>query len=59
MGQLGGRFTVDTPDDSMLRRIVQWVEEGEAPKFVRGTKFINNTVALGIEFTRKNCSIRK
>ncbi|KAL1593796.1 Actin-like protein arp9 [Paraconiothyrium brasiliense] len=38
MGQLGGQVTADTPDDSMLRRIVQWVEEGDAPDFVRGTK---------------------
>jgi feruloyl esterase len=59
MGQLGGQVTVDTPDDSMLRRIVQWVEEGDAPEFVRGTKFINDTVALGVEFTRKHCKYPK
>ncbi|KAF1967491.1 tannase and feruloyl esterase [Bimuria novae-zelandiae CBS 107.79] len=55
MGQLGGTTAADTPDDSMLKRIVLWVEQGAAPKFVRGTKFINDTVALGVEFTRKHC----
>ncbi|KAF2448890.1 tannase and feruloyl esterase [Karstenula rhodostoma CBS 690.94] len=59
MGQIGGQVAVDTPNDSMLRRIVQWVEEGDAPEFVRGTKFINDTIALGIEFTRKHCKYPK
>lgn len=59
MGQLGGDVTVDTPDDSMLRRIIEWVEEGDAPEFVRGTKFINDTAALGIDFTRRHCKYPK
>lgn len=59
MGQLGGTSAADTPDDSMLRRIVRWVENGEAPEFVRGTKFVNDTVALGVEFTRKHCKYPK
>ena len=55
MGQLGGTAAADTPDDSMLRRIVEWVEHGNAPEFVRGTKFVNDTASLGVEFTRKHC----
>lgn len=55
MGQLGGTTALDTPEDSMLRRIVEWVEYGNAPEFVRGTKFVNDTASLGVEFTRKHC----
>ncbi|KAJ4293579.1 Feruloyl esterase [Kalmusia sp. IMI 367209] len=59
MGQLGGQTAADTADDSMLRRIVEWVEHGNAPEYVRGTKFINDTLALGVEFTRKHCKYPK
>jgi feruloyl esterase len=55
MGQTGGTAASDHPNDNMLMRMVAWVENGEAPEFVRGTKFVNDTTALGIEFTRKHC----
>jgi feruloyl esterase len=59
MGQGAGAKTSDNPDDNLLLRIVQWVEEGDAPEFVRGTKFVNDTAALGVQFTRKHCKYPK
>ena len=59
MGQGAGATTGDAPDDNMLLRIVEWVEKGEAPEFVRGTKYVNDTPALGVKFTRKHCKYPK
>ena len=44
-----------TAQDNALIAIVQWVEKGVAPEFMRGTKFVNDTAALGVQFTRKHC----
>jgi feruloyl esterase len=55
LGQLGGLAAGDDADDNMLTRIVEWVENGAAPEFVRGTKFVNDTPSLGVAFTRKHC----
>lgn len=42
---------------SMLWSLVQWVEGGEekAPTSVVGTKYVNDTVGLGVEFERVVC----
>ena len=40
-------------EDNILTRIVQWVEEDKAPETVRGTKFVNNDAAQGVEFKRR------
>ncbi|KAF2475507.1 putative feruloyl esterase [Lindgomyces ingoldianus] len=55
LGQHGGTAASDDPDDNMLMRIVEWVEHGKAPEFVRGTKFVNDDPAQGVAFTRKHC----
>jgi feruloyl esterase len=55
LGQMGAIDASSNPEDNMLMRIVEWVENGAAPEFVRGTKFVNDTVELGVEFTRKHC----
>ncbi|KAF2703016.1 putative feruloyl esterase B-2 [Pleomassaria siparia CBS 279.74] len=55
MGQMGGTSVSDDPDDNMLMRIVEWVENDAPPEFVRGTKFVNDTASLGVAFTRKHC----
>lgn len=43
------------PEDNILLAMVDWVENGKAPEFVRGTKYVNDTAALGVEFRRKHC----
>jgi feruloyl esterase len=40
---------------NVLKAIVDWVEEGVAPKYIEGTKFVNDTVTLGVDFTRRHC----
>lgn len=55
MGQLGQRVPASDPDDNMLMRIVAWVERGEAPVFVRGTKFVDDDDSQPVEFRRKHC----
>lgn len=40
---------------SVLKALVEWVEGGVAPEYVEGTKFVNDTVALGVSFTRRHC----
>jgi feruloyl esterase len=56
---LGQMHVTDTnsgdPDDNVLLRIVEWVEKGAPPEFIRGTKFVDDNVELGVEFTRKHC----
>jgi feruloyl esterase len=55
IGQGFGMAASDDPDDNLLMRIVEWVENGEAPEIVRGTKFVNDTPELGVAFARKHC----
>ena len=45
----------DDASHSMLWSLVKWVEEGRAPESVVGTKYLNDTVALGVEFERVVC----
>ncbi|ORY11693.1 ferulic acid esterase [Clohesyomyces aquaticus] len=55
LGQMGGLVAGSNPDDNMLTRLVQWVEHGQPPEFVRGTKFVNDDPKQGVAFTRKHC----
>ncbi|KHO00735.1 Tannase/feruloyl esterase [Metarhizium album ARSEF 1941] len=43
------------PETNVLAAIVAWVEEGKAPETLTGTKFVNDTVALGVDFRRNHC----
>lgn len=45
----------ESPDDNVLSRIVEWVENGNAPDTVRGTKYKNDDAAQGIELQRRHC----
>jgi feruloyl esterase len=40
---------------NVLKAVVDWVEEGIAPEYIEGTKFSNDTVSLGVDFTRRHC----
>jgi feruloyl esterase len=44
-----------TSEDNVLMRLVDWVENGAAPEMVRGTKFVNDTASLGVQFVRDHC----
>ena len=43
------------PQENVLMAMVRWVEEGVAPEMVRGTKFVNDTVGMGVDFKRAHC----
>ncbi|KAL1305750.1 hypothetical protein AAFC00_007331 [Neodothiora populina] len=49
--------TIDARNAStaILLDLVDWVEKGEAPEVMVGTKFVNDTSADGIEFERPHC----
>ncbi|KAF2865200.1 ferulic acid esterase [Massariosphaeria phaeospora] len=55
LGQYGMSAAGDSPDDNMLTRIVEWVENSDAPEIVRGTKFVNDSREAGVAFTRRHC----
>jgi feruloyl esterase len=57
MGQ-GGNAVAGVPFEgsrNVLRAVVDWVEKGVAPEYVEGTKFVNDSVALGVDFRRRHC----
>lgn len=45
----------EEPEGNLLTAIVRWVEEGVAPESIQGTKFVNDTVELGVDFRRTHC----
>lgn len=51
-GAAAGGFDADT---NVLAAVVAWVEDGRAPERIEGTKFVNDTASLGIEFQRRHC----
>ncbi|KAH7414181.1 feruloyl esterase B precursor [Phaeosphaeria sp. MPI-PUGE-AT-0046c] len=58
LGQGGNAAAIGIPftaQNNVLKAIVAWVEEGKAPEYMEGTKFVNDTVAMGVDFTRKHC----
>lgn len=58
LGQGGNAAAAGIPfvrEKNVLRAIVDWVEQGVAPAYVEGTKFVNDTVSLGVDFTRRHC----
>ncbi|KAJ3753909.1 feruloyl esterase, type B [Lentinula raphanica] len=54
---IGGEFTEETlsPERNVLTAIVKWVEEGVAPETILGTKYVNDTKDLGVQFSRRHC----
>jgi len=63
MGQRGnasyfgvaGSAIVFDPEIIVLAALVNWVENGTAPNTMVGTKFVNDTLSLGIELQRRHC----
>ena len=43
------------PESNVLAALVNWVENETAPSTILGTKFVNDTPALGIDFQRRHC----
>ncbi|KAJ3731771.1 Tannase/feruloyl esterase [Lentinula guzmanii] len=43
------------PERNVLTALVKWVEEGVAPDTILGTKYVNDTEELGVQFSRRHC----
>ncbi|KAG8166041.1 hypothetical protein KVR01_004593 [Diaporthe batatas] len=57
IGQQGGSAAQGAFDreSNVLAAVVDWVEKGMAPETMTGTKFVNDSAALGISFQRRHC----
>jgi len=60
-GQYGYSFEGLAKDKkyNALLALVDWVENGNAPESIIGTKFVNDTVALGVDSQRLHCALPK
>ncbi|KAH7138610.1 Tannase/feruloyl esterase [Dendryphion nanum] len=47
------------PNENILMAIVNWVEKGKAPETITGTRWVNGTQALGIDYKRRHCKYPK
>lgn len=58
LGQGGNAAAAGVPferEKNVLKAVVDWVEQGVPPSYIEGTKFVNDTVSLGNDFTRRHC----
>jgi len=58
IGQGGGAFATGVPFEranNVLAALVNWVENGIAPETIKGTKFVDDNVAMGPAFQRQHC----
>jgi feruloyl esterase len=59
IGQSGAELSGLEPKNNVLMALVDWVEKGNAPKSLIGTKYVNDTQSLGVEFQRAHCKYPK
>jgi len=59
IGQNSNEVSSYDPKENILMAIVDWVEKGNAPETIIGTKFVNDTQSLGVEFQRAHCKYPK
>jgi feruloyl esterase len=45
--------------ENVLMAVVDWVENGEAPETLIGTKWVNDTQSAGVEYKRAHCRYPK
>ncbi|CAG8973336.1 hypothetical protein HYALB_00000099 [Hymenoscyphus albidus] len=56
LGQQGSSFAGDLdPQNNVVMRIVDWIENGNAPETITGKKYVNGVVAQGVELVRNHC----
>lgn len=59
LGQGGGAAAAGVgfdPGRNVLSAAVAWVEQGRAPETLRGTRFVNDAVDLGVDLERDHCA---
>jgi feruloyl esterase len=60
IGQGGGASAASVPfsrANNVLAALVEWVENGIAPETIKGTKFVNDTVTMGVALQRRHCRL--
>ncbi|KAH8599910.1 Tannase/feruloyl esterase [Bisporella sp. PMI_857] len=55
IGNVEGNTASLDPNENVLTAMVRWVEEGIAPDTITGTRYVNGTQALGIDYKRAHC----
>ena len=58
IGQQGGKSAAGIefePKGNVLAALVDWLEKGNAPEHVLGTKFVNDTITAGVQLQREHC----
>ena len=58
MGQGGGAAAKGLEferEANVLAAMVGWVERGKAVKSIVGTKFVNDSVDLGVDYRHRHC----
>ncbi|KAG4423850.1 hypothetical protein IFR04_002995 [Cadophora malorum] len=51
--------TSTDPQNNVLMRMVDWVENGNAPETITGMKYVNNDKAQGVDMVRNHCKYPK
>jgi feruloyl esterase len=59
IGQSTNEVSSLEPKENVLMALVDWVENGNAPESLIGTKYVNDTKSLGIKFQRAHCKYPK
>jgi feruloyl esterase len=59
IGQASDEVSSYDPKENILMAIVDWVENDNAPETIIGTKYVNDTQSLGVEFKRAHCKYPK
>jgi feruloyl esterase len=59
IGQSTNEVSSLEPKENVLMALVDWVENGNAPESLIGTKYVNDTKSLGVKFQRAHCKYPK
>jgi len=46
---------VSSPQNNVLEAIIAWVEEGQAPEYLEGLKWVNDIPSAGVSLRRRHC----
>ena len=55
IGQTAVETTTLDPQHNVLMRMVDWVENENAPETVTGVKYVNDDPTQGVAFVRNHC----
>ena len=55
IGNKGATSASLSPDENVLMAMVRWVEQDVPPETITGTKYVNDTMDMGVDFKRRHC----